>query len=59
MKSADPMTCPTCGKTLRVLQVKKMLGNPAYNEWCRSGYRSNLSFWTRHQLSYKQSEHKP
>lgn len=38
------MNCPSCGKTLRALQVKKMLGNPAYNEWCRSGYCSSDCF---------------
>lgn len=41
------MNCPACGKELRPLQVQKMVGNPAYNEWCSKGYCSSVCFESR------------
>lgn len=36
--------CPACGATLRDVQVKRMVGNLQYQQWCRDGYCSSQCF---------------
>lgn len=36
--------CKGCGKPLGSAQVKTMLGNPEYNQWCREGFCSFTCF---------------
>lgn len=36
----DVVRCKGCGLPLREVQIRLMLGNPTYTEWCRVGYCS-------------------
>lgn len=46
MTDGAAKTCPTCGRSLRVAQLR-MLGDPSYQQWCREGFCSHQCYVER------------